>query len=209
MTSPDAYPNRQLVVYALFLRGGDTRRVHTEDIALKCFELFPASFSWVKYPRYPDKDIVRVALTDARKQSNGALVEGRAGRTRGLTARTQRAPLDDGWILTTTGIQWIRAHFAELEKMASAGVMREHRQQVLKQLKRIREHHLFASYSQDPNGFNPSIGDMADLLCCRVDAENTIWKSRFDRVRRQGESGSQPDILDFIARCERAYLEQR
>ena len=39
------YPNRQLVVYALYLLGGDTERVHTEDIALRCFELFPASFS--------------------------------------------------------------------------------------------------------------------------------------------------------------------
>ena len=105
--SPDnavgALPNRELVVYALFLLGGDTNRVHTEDVALKCFELCPQSFSWVKHAEYPDKDIVRVALTDARKEHYGALVEGRAGQRHGLTAKTKRGPVPDGWILTATG----------------------------------------------------------------------------------------------------------
>jgi len=69
--------NRELVVYCLYVVGGATERVHTEDLALKCWELFPDSFSWTKYPNYPDKDIVRVALTDARKEKYGALVSGR------------------------------------------------------------------------------------------------------------------------------------
>ena len=103
-----ALPNRQLVVYGLYLLGGESKPVHTEDITLKCFELFPTSFSWVKHPHLPDKDIVRVALTDARKAPHGAMVEGRAGERRGLAAKTRRLPVEDGWMLTPMGASWIR-----------------------------------------------------------------------------------------------------
>jgi hypothetical protein len=83
-------PNRDLVVYALGILGGEFQRVHTEDIALKCHELFPDVFSWTRYPEIPDKDIARVALTDARKVKYGRLVEGRAG----MWAQTTSWP---GW----------------------------------------------------------------------------------------------------------------
>lgn len=85
-------PNRELVVYALSVLGGDSKPIHTEDIALKCHELFPESFSWTKHPEIPDKDIVRVALTDARKRQHGVLVEGRTGQRQGHSAKTKRRP---------------------------------------------------------------------------------------------------------------------
>lgn len=202
------YPNRELVVYALYLLGGDTERVHTEDIALKCFELFPASFSWVKYPQHPDKDIVRVALTDARKGQYGALVEGRAGQKGGLTAKTSRKPVDDGWVLTSPGIDWIKENLANLQRFAGGGRVKEHRQKVLRHLKRIREHRLFAQYLDSPDRFFPMLGQIADLLRCRVDAEPDIWQRRFEKIRRQAESADQQDLLDFIMKCERAYLKE-
>lgn len=43
--------NIDIVVYALYVLGGWRERIHTEDIALKCFEIAPSRFSWVKYPR--------------------------------------------------------------------------------------------------------------------------------------------------------------
>jgi hypothetical protein len=202
------YPNRELVVYALYLLGGDTERVHTEDIALKSFDLFPASFSWVKYPQHPDKDIVRVALTDARKEQHAALVEGRTGQKRGLTAKTRRKPVEDGWLLTSRGIQWIQENLVGLERIAGGGRGKEHRQKVLRQLKRVREHHLFAQYVDSPERFFPMVGQIADLLRCRVDAELDIWQQRFEKIRRQAESVNQQDVLEFIMKCERAYREQ-
>ncbi len=207
--SNGAVPNRQLVVYALYLLGGDSKPVHTEDIALKCFELFPASFSWVKHSQYPDKDIVRVALTDARKESHGALVEGRAGQKRGLSAKTQRHPVEDGWMLTATGVRWIRDNLAALELVAGSGQVKAHRQRLLKQLKRIREHALFGQYLDDRSGFHPSIGAIADLLQCRVDADPDVWQERFDRVRRRAEAAGQDDVCDFITKCRQAYVQHR
>lgn len=209
MGRTDTYPNRELVVFALYLLGGDTARVQTEDIALKCFELFPASFSWVKHTKYPDKDIVRVALTDARKEQYGALVEGRSGEKRGQSAKTLRGPVVDGWILTARGIKWIEENLAGLQQVASAGLSKDHRQKVLKQLRRVREHRLFTDYSDSPDRFSPMVGQIADLLRCRVDAELEIWRQRFDKIRRQAQSANQVDVLDFIAKCEQAYLRQR
>ena len=60
--------NWETAAFALFSLGGGDKFIHTEDVALKCFELAPSSFSWVRHTHLPDKDIVRVALTDARKE---------------------------------------------------------------------------------------------------------------------------------------------
>ncbi len=201
-------PNRELVVYALYLLGGDSRRVHTEDVAVKCHELFPDSFSWTRYPQFPDKDVVRVALTDARKPKYGGVVEGRAGQRLGQSAKTQRKPIEDGWALTEAGAQWIREHASSLDEYAGAGAVKEHRQKVLKQLARIRAHWLFGRYEEDPERFNPMVGDIADLLRCRVDAERRIWDSRFEKVRRQSTAAGQEDVLDFISLCQEAVNRQ-
>jgi len=200
-------PNRELVVYCLYLLGGDSKRIHTEDIALKCFKLFPHSFSWTKYKEYPDKDIVRVALTDARKERFGPLVEGRSGQKSGLTRKTSRGPVEDGWILTPRGVDWIHNNLVKFE-MGSVEA-KDHRQQVLRQLKIIREHPLFFRYVDNPNNFAPAIGEIADMLRCRVDAEQEVWLSRFKRFELLSKSVAQQDVSDFIEKCQKAYFEQR
>jgi hypothetical protein len=195
-------PNRELVVYALGLLDGDSKRIHTEDVAVKCHQLFPASFSWTKYPQYPDKDIVRVALTDARKKKYGALVEGRAGQKKGLSAKTKRNPIPDGWILTQGGIAWVRENATRLDQMAGSDHVREHRQKRLQQLKRIREHNLFVQFQKDPDHFVPSIGEMADMLRCRVDAERQIWMTRLQTIRSRAQMAGNQEIVLFVIKCE-------
>lgn len=63
----------------------------TEDVAVRLHELAPGRFSWRKYPDQINLELVRVALSDARKQENGGLVAGK-GRT--------------GWSLTAAGQTW-------------------------------------------------------------------------------------------------------
>jgi hypothetical protein len=193
-------PNRQLAVYGLSLLGGDTEYIHTEDIALKCFELFQHSFSWVKYPDYPDKDIVRIALCDARKAKYGALVEGRAGR--GPT-------INDGWRLTAQGIEWIKSHKDQVERFAESGLLKEHRQRILRDLKRIKEHRLYNQYLDYKQKFSPKIGDIAELLRCRVDAEAEIWEKRFQAIERKAQTTEQMEVVKFMDLCRKAYLDQR
>lgn len=97
--------NWEIAVYILHTLGGGMRLIPTEDIAKRCFEIAPDSFSWNKYSQYPDKDVARKALFDARKEKN--LVRGRAGRGRGQSGRTNVGPAADGWSLTSEGARWV------------------------------------------------------------------------------------------------------
>jgi hypothetical protein len=71
--------NVAIAVYALRILGGATQFVHTEDVALKCFELVPERFSWRRYPQYPDGAPARFALEDAKKPKYGHLTDGNRG----------------------------------------------------------------------------------------------------------------------------------
>lgn len=86
-------PLRQyhVVTAALHQLGGGSRAVDTEDVAVRSFELAPSLFCWQKYPEHINLELVRVALSDAKKPKNGGLVSG-SGRT--------------GWRLTERGLAW-------------------------------------------------------------------------------------------------------
>lgn len=208
-TMAETVANRELVVYALALMGGETKRIHTEDIAVKCHEFFPESFSWTKYSEYPDKDIVRVALTDARKSQHGGFVDGRSGQKLGHSSKTRREPALDGWMLTKEGIDWVKKNTTRLEKLVGSGAIKEHRQKVLQQLRKIRQHPLFERYRDNTDRFSASIGEVADLVRCRVDAESSVWMKRFDSIKRKAQIAEQVDVADFIDRCEESYMNQR
>lgn len=202
-------PNRELVVYVLSLLGGESRRVHTEDIAARCHELFPASFSWTKYTHFPDKDIVRVALIDARKEQWGALVEGRAGEGRGHAAKTKRDPLPDGWMLTESGIRWLRDSASRLLSLRVKPEAKSHRQRILKELARLRSHPLFDRFLADQGAFAASIGEIADFLRCRIDAPADVWTSRFDALHGKASVADQTDVVEFLRECQNNYLASR
>ena len=170
---PLARANRELVVYGLYLAGGATDRIHTEDVALKCWELFPDSFSWTKYPQYPDKDIVRVTLTDARKDQYGALV---SGRVEGHASGAGRAE-PEGWILTENGLAWIKDNMHLFGNDTANYERKAHRQLILRRVKELKTRPrilTIAARERDPpprprrfvesrfvTAFSPSIGELA------------------------------------------------
>ena len=199
--------NREVVVYALYLLGGATTRQHTEDIALKCFELLPSAFSWVKYPQFPDKDIVRVALTDAHKEKFKVLVEGRTGQSRGQYRRRDQRPRTDGWILTDSGFRWVEENLQRLKQIGE--LTRDHRQQNLKFLRRVRQHDAFKSFETLGDEFEPSIGALAELLRCRTDADPDVWEERFDKISKNAKFAGQADILAFVEKSKAAYRAQK
>ena len=203
----DPFTNREMVIYALSLLGGATKKYHTEDIAFKCFELWPTVFSWTKYPQYPDKEVVRFGLTDARKEKYGTLVDGRAGQNRGQTKITGRKPTSDGWILTDAGVKWIEGNMGRLESIGT--VTKDHRQKSLQILSKVKQHKVFALYNDNPERFFPSIGDLADLLKCRVDADDIVWRDRLERIRKHAVAAGQDEYGQFIEKCAEAYEKER
>lgn len=88
-----------LVVLAVHILDGGSRAVDTEDVAIKIRELAPGMFSWRKYPEQINLELVRVALSDAKKSKHGTLLTG-SGRA--------------GWRLSPAGISWVASHDHEL-----------------------------------------------------------------------------------------------
>lgn len=82
-----------VVTAALHQLGGGSRAVDTEDVAVRSFQLAPQLFCWQKYPEHINLELVRVALSDAKKPKNGGLTSG-SGRT--------------GWRLTQRGLAWVQ-----------------------------------------------------------------------------------------------------
>ena len=87
---------RELVTIALFLLGGDKNPVDTEDIAVKVAGMAPGKFSWRKYKENIDKELVRLAVTNARIESGHVL-------------GSQR----DGWMLTPAGLAFSKANVSK------------------------------------------------------------------------------------------------
>lgn len=88
LTRPEA------VTLAAYTLGGADRALDTEDIAVRVAELVPGMFSWQKVEHHDriDKELVRVALSDARLKKKFVVGSHDKG----------------GWMLTPQG-----RHFAE------------------------------------------------------------------------------------------------
>jgi hypothetical protein len=98
-----------LVIWAVSLLGGDQKRIDTEDIAVKAFQLDPKSFCWRKHPNQINLELVRVNLSNAKKPENGEFLTG-SGRT--------------GWSLTRKGLEWIRSARSPLQPLGASDPQR-------------------------------------------------------------------------------------
>lgn len=92
----------EFVTLAVYLIGGDEKRVDTEDVAMKAHELAPTRFAWRKYPQQINLELIRVYLSDAKSIEKGGYIDG-SGKT--------------GWTLTPRGLRWARG--AEKQLLAS------------------------------------------------------------------------------------------
>jgi hypothetical protein len=85
----------QVVAMAVFFAGGDQRAIDTEDVAIRADQLAPGRFSWRKYPKQINLELVRVYLSDAKRREKGSLVVG-TGKI--------------GWRLTPKGLAWAKGN---------------------------------------------------------------------------------------------------
>ena len=86
LTRPEA------VALALYELGGAEEPFDTEDIAIRVAEIAPGMFSWQKYEDRIDKELVRVALSDARLKKGFVVGSHNKG----------------GWLLTPEGLNFAR-----------------------------------------------------------------------------------------------------
>jgi hypothetical protein len=82
---------------ALYSLGGVSDLIHTEDVAVRLETTAPGMFSWQRHRDRIDKELVRVALSDARLK---------AGYVIGSHAK--------GWMLTAAGVDFARQHESDV-----------------------------------------------------------------------------------------------
>lgn len=85
-----ARTNLEILTVAVYILGGDRHYVSTEDIAVKANDLAAGRFSWRKYKDQINLELVRVYLSDLKKQAHGKFVLGSGSM---------------GWMLTEAGVQ--------------------------------------------------------------------------------------------------------
>jgi len=192
----DELSNRDIVVYVLYHLGGWQKRVHTEDIALKCYELAPSKFSWIKHSEYPDLSAAYHALGDAKKLKYGALVKGESEKTRASIG---------GWMLTADGIKWIEANKERIEKYLG-----EHRpigdrlpaDRKLKELLRSAAFRKFRTYGEQAE---ISHAEFAESLVCTVNTRPEVLNDRLEQLYSVAEKLEKEDVKNYVDLCRRKF----
>lgn len=87
--------NHQIVTLAVYLIGGDSQYVDTEEIAMKANDLAPGRFTWRKYPVQISLENVSKRLYDVLKDKHGAYLCGSRKK---------------GWILSEAGLKFAKQH---------------------------------------------------------------------------------------------------
>jgi len=133
-----ALANHEIVVLAVFVLGGDTSFIDTEDVAVKADELAPRRFAWRKYPDQINLEHVRVFLTDAKKAKNGALIVG-----------SNR----NGWMLSERGLGFAQKAAPELGLTDLSRVPRSSKERAWHSRERARILALFAEREITPDRY--------------------------------------------------------
>jgi len=194
---PLAPSNVDVVVAALYLLGGTTKRIHTEDIALMVFDMARAQFSWRKHPEYPDKDIVRVALTDAAKEEHGRLVTGRSGRSTSYKGA-------DGWQLTAAGARWAASNTDMVRDRLGEPTADPQRREIDRVCREIRRSGLFQQWTRGELR-SATRYEFTDFLSCSPDAPPSTIVKRFERMHAAAEAARNKEVIAFLEACRTQF----
>ncbi|MFH2104546.1 MAG: hypothetical protein ABIJ39_14455 [Chloroflexota bacterium] len=197
--STENLSNIDIAVYALYLLGGWRDRVHTEDIALKCFELAPSKFSWVKYPEYPDNHTAYLSLGDAKKQKYGALVEGGSERQKGKKHIGR-------WKLTPHGVEWIEISKQRIEEALGKHATIGERLDTDRKLKELRNSTGYRKFLRDGDQADISHAEFAESLVCTVNTSPEILNDRLEQLLSIAEKKKQDEIKRYVGFCQEKFV---
>jgi len=186
-----ALNNVDVAVYALYFLGGVQKSVHTENIALKCYELAPLSFSWTRFPQYPDTEPARIALMDARKSKNGSLVRGDNKRKL--------------WVLTPAGVGWIKSNRARVEEGLHNAVPPSKRQELARRLHEILKHKSFAAFQAAGHNAEISDADFVDSLKCTLNSAPAEISERLMRYNSIATEIHNKPIIEYLKFCRSRF----
>jgi hypothetical protein len=188
--------NKDIVLYSLYILGGWQKRVHTEDIALKCFNLARSKFSWIKYPQFPDIAPARFALEAAMKPINGGLVNG-------VSERRKRKI--SGWMLTAEGIKWIEANKKRIEKSLGEHTPAGDRLPSERKLKELYKSQAFKKFSEYGDQADISHAEFAESVVCTVNTKPAILNDRLNQLLSISKELGRDEVKDYVNFCLKKF----
>jgi hypothetical protein len=182
----DSVQQVEVVTLAVYLLGGGERSVDTEDVAIKAHELAPGRFSWKKYPEQVNLELVRVYLSDGKKEDRGELLIG-SGRT--------------GWSLTPAGLEWARSAAPRLlgkdmtrtREEGSGGSVDEQRWR--RERSRVMSTNAWARWKSGDQ--EVPLREAAEVFRIDTYAVGRIRSSKITRLRAL--FGDDPEVSGFLA----------
>lgn len=191
--------DKDIVIYALYILGGWHKRIHTEDIALKCYELAPTKFSWVKYPQYPDLAPTRFALESAKKTKSGALVKGGSERKKSIT-------ILGGWVLTQNGIQWVRTNEKRIEKYLGKIRPIGDRAPVDRKTKELLLSTAYKKFLENAEKAEISHAEFAESLLCTVNTRPEILNDKLEQFYLIAKELKKLEIKKYLDFCRKKFI---
>lgn len=192
----DELSNVDIVLYVLDHLGGWQKRVHTEDIALKCYELAPSKFSWIKYPEYPDLSAAYYALLSAKKLEYGALVKGESEKTKKAIG---------GWMLTADGIEWMEENRERIEKYLGRHKPIGDRLPADRKLKELLRSTAFKKFKAYGEQAEISHADFAESLVCTVNTRSEVLNDRLEQLYSIAEKLEKEDVKNYVNSCRKKF----
>ena len=191
MTKEVSLNAKDIVIYALYVLGGYQRRVHTEDIALKCYEIAPARFSWTKYPQYPDIQPVRFTLEKCKP-----LVDGSSERK--PSAKRKSPTTITGWLITNEGIQWIKINLNRIENQLISKQSPTKRLVDNRRIKTLINSKAFGKYLADGEKAEISQAEFAESLVCTVNTAPDIISERIEQLHAAADLLNQDKVIQYL-----------
>jgi len=197
MRLPESVTNVEVAVYTTAILGGAGKRVYSEHIAAKCFELDPARFSWrlPEHRGWPDKYIVKTALEDAKKSEYGYLVDGAYNLD----------PAKDGWSLTHNGAGWFRDNRERIEQHLGTAPQASTTRDQKRLLKEIRGQQLYRQFMRNNGLADVSQYVFTDMLNCSPDASHDVIALKFRRLFASAELAGDEEVIGFLAACAQRF----
>lgn len=186
----------QIVVLALYSLDGHSRRVDTEDVAIKAHELAPMRFAWAKHPDQVNIELVRVALSDAKKPEKGRLIAG-SGKT--------------GWSLTPAGLAWAQQVAPSFTEPMPLEAGRSHGSKSPQVIRRDKERtRVLASKPwSDWVGGNRQLAlrDVRELL--RIDSYTDDREASDKATRLLALLGDDPELSAFLREVAAVAMKEK
>ncbi len=191
MVKKKSLSNMDIALYALYLLGGWQNRIHTEDIALKCFELAPSKFSWVKYHQYPDPSPARFALEEAKNSRDRALIIGGSERKKGKGVFT-------GWRLSENGVSWIKQNKDRIEAALTGTKLPQNRLIEDRRLKTLINSKAFSKYLAEGEKAKISHAEFAESLVCTINTKSDIMSERIEQLYAAADLLNQEKVKQYL-----------